>query len=545
MDVLGESKVFQGEVEELQSSTLQVQTTADIEVQIATAKRYPRFAGGRADKIMSELKALVTVSPDFAEECLYALPRDGKIITGPSVEFARALVHVWGNCRAGAMPAAEMDKYVLCQGYFKDLERNIEIVIAVRRRITNKHGRRYNDDMIATTAAAGTAIAFRTAVLNGVPKPYYLDALHAAAEVAKQVTAAKLPERRAEAVKYLATLGVTEEQILQFLGVAALDRINVDHLRDLRTAASAIKRGEQTVADVFGGEGTPGAPSVADAFAPAEARGEEGSPGKSARDEREMPSPEDAVVGDGAAPPPTNVPFDTPKQKLTSILRAWGKRSQAQFLESVRIALGQLKWPEENRPKDFKSITDEQWAAAYELYASRFNDDGSARGAGERASGEVTAASAEPVESPTASPIETLEQMAARLERQFAPDAPSLEAPDLEEEMVEPAGPAIDWEYLTYGSVQGLIDLCELAEREHEGRGKKRAAPYITKNKSGTWFLDRAVLLDVGEVNADGSPKAMLLKAAKKDFSHLEAQEAKMAMVARRVRRDLEALGVK
>ena len=63
------------------------QDKAAIDVQIATAKNYPR----NVQRAISNSIAIVTLDSETASTCTYSLPRGGKPITGPTVHLAKFL----------------------------------------------------------------------------------------------------------------------------------------------------------------------------------------------------------------------------------------------------------------------------------------------------------------------------------------------------------------------------------------------------------------------------------------------------------------------
>ncbi|KAG1166891.1 hypothetical protein G6F35_017935 [Rhizopus arrhizus] len=106
---------------------------------------------------------MVTLSQSIAEQCVYALPRDGKTIEGPSARFAEVIASAWGNNRAGARVIDDKGEFIIAQGVFHDLERNVAITYEVQRRIVDRQGRRFKPDMIGVTANAACSIALRNA----------------------------------------------------------------------------------------------------------------------------------------------------------------------------------------------------------------------------------------------------------------------------------------------------------------------------------------------------------------------------------------------
>lgn len=226
--------------------TLAVLNKSEIDQQIATARRFPRSIVS----FRKEALQLCTLDERTAAECIYALPRAGKTIEGPSARFAEIINYAWGNTRAGARVVSDDNEFVTSQGLFYDLEKNTAISYEVKRRITDSRGRRYNADMIGTTSNAASSIALRNAVLKGIPKalwnPMYL--------AARQVVAGDirtLANRRDEAIKAFAIYGVTPEMIFRTVGVAGIQDVTIDHLVVLRGILTAIQEGDTTPEQAF------------------------------------------------------------------------------------------------------------------------------------------------------------------------------------------------------------------------------------------------------------------------------------------------------
>lgn len=221
---------------------------AEIDQQIATAQAYPRSI----TKVSRNILDLVTISPEAAEECSYALPRGGKPILGPSIRLAEIVGGQWGNCRIGArvVHVDRIEKYVEAEGVFHDLETNTATTARVRRRIVDSKGRLYNDDMIIVTGNAACSIAKRNAVLAGVPKAVWSKAYEAAERIVKGEIKT-LPESRAEAMKQCAAFGVTPEMVFAALEIGGMDDLGRDELVTLGGVLRAIKGGEMQVEDYF------------------------------------------------------------------------------------------------------------------------------------------------------------------------------------------------------------------------------------------------------------------------------------------------------
>jgi len=236
----------------IHDSQLTLQSRAEIDVQISTAKRYPRSL----KSFKSQAMEMATLDEDTAGSMFYALPRGGKKIEGPSVRMAEVIGSCFGNLRYGARIVDCDDKFVTAQGACHDLEKNVAITYEVKRRITNAQGKRYNDDMIQTTGLAAASIALREAIFRVVPRSLFKD-IYEEAKLASIGKAATMSEKRHKAMDWFKKAGATEKQLLEFLGRASVDEVSVDDIITLRGLVTAIRDGETTVDDALRGNEQP------------------------------------------------------------------------------------------------------------------------------------------------------------------------------------------------------------------------------------------------------------------------------------------------
>jgi hypothetical protein len=237
--------------------------SAEVDMQIATARRYPRAI----KDFRNEALALATLNENVAAECSYALIRkekngEKKTIVGPSARFAEIVASAWGNCRAGARVVDEQKDFVVAQGAFVDLQKNVAITYEVQRRIVDSKGRRYSADMIGVTANAACSIALRNAILKGVPKALWSDLWEQARTVA-QGDVKTLSNRRANAVKKFAAYGVTEQMLLAKIGRKGIEDVTPDDLGILLGFLTTIKEGDATPEQLFADETPPEPESAA------------------------------------------------------------------------------------------------------------------------------------------------------------------------------------------------------------------------------------------------------------------------------------------
>jgi hypothetical protein len=235
------------EVLTVESGTVAQLNKSEIDQAIATAHQYPRSISA----FRKEMLQMVTLTEKVAGECIYALPRDGKVIEGPSARFAEVAASAWRNVRAGARIVNEGMEFVTAQGVFHDLERNVAITYEVQRRITGRDGRRFKPDMIGVTANAACSVALRNAILKGIPKAFWAE-MYDAARHASVGDVKSIANKRADAVKAFAAYNIGEAQILKRLGRAGVQDITIDDLINLAGFLTAIKEGDSTPEQVFG-----------------------------------------------------------------------------------------------------------------------------------------------------------------------------------------------------------------------------------------------------------------------------------------------------
>lgn len=240
-------------VEVLSSNALMVQTRAEIDSQIATAKAYPRSL----KKSLDGAEVLINSHPEVAESCFYSLPRGGKIIEGGSIRLAEIIAATWGNVRCTAEVIEIGDRFVKVQATCHDLESNTAFRVEAQRNIIyqkgTRKGKRYNDDMIQTTAQAAISVALRNAVFRVVPwalvKPLYDKA-----KIFAGLNPEAVLKKRTEIIGLFVELGISEERLLDHLGRERVVEITAEDMKKLRGYLNALTDEAITIEDLFGAE---------------------------------------------------------------------------------------------------------------------------------------------------------------------------------------------------------------------------------------------------------------------------------------------------
>lgn len=225
------------------AAALEALNRSEIDVQVSTAKRYPRVI----DDSLKRIEAIATVNRETAEECFYALPRDGKTIDGPSIRFAEIVATCWGNLRVATQIIGNDGRMITARGICHDLETNVAFSSEVKRKITGRDGRTFSEDMQVVTGNAAAAIAARNAIFKCVPKAV----LSTVAETIRKraigdADDSKIPERREKCLAFFEKQGVTEEMILNYLELDNADAIGAEELFKLTSLKNAVKEGTTT-----------------------------------------------------------------------------------------------------------------------------------------------------------------------------------------------------------------------------------------------------------------------------------------------------------
>lgn len=215
---------------------------AELDVQISTAKAYPRNQKAFVENAIE----LATMDTETAESCFYCLVRNGKDgkseIKGASIRLAEIAASCWGNLHAATRIVENNGKFITAESVAWDLERNVKISSQVKRKITGRDGRTFSEDMQVVTGNAACAIALRNAILKVVPKAL-IDRVYEAAvkfSVGDQKT---INTKRKEIFDKLNKMGIETEKVLTFFNKNAIDEINADELRQIIGVGTAIKEG--------------------------------------------------------------------------------------------------------------------------------------------------------------------------------------------------------------------------------------------------------------------------------------------------------------
>ena len=245
--IISPGEYEEDEQEIVSDGSLTAYEEAERTSQVTIAKKYPRSL----THFRKELSEIARMNQPVAMEMMYSVPRAGKQLIGPSVRFAEAVLSAWGNCHAAVRIKDVAGDFIIAESAFYDAEKNARLTVEVKRRITDKQGKRFNADMIGVTGAAASSIALRGAILRGVPKALWADLF----EQAKKTAAGdvdSIQKTRTEMVALFRALGVTDPMLMNALNVQGMADVGTDEIVALQAWHKQLLARQCTLEDIFG-----------------------------------------------------------------------------------------------------------------------------------------------------------------------------------------------------------------------------------------------------------------------------------------------------
>jgi len=213
------------------------------------AKQFPRNEGTAVERIMRSCQRRT-----LAEQAIYAFPRGGKQVTGPSIRLAEVLAQHWGNINFGYRELHEGPGMTQVLAYAYDLETNTraEKVFHVKHVRDTKKGtfeitdRRDLYELIANQASR----RIRSCILQIIPGDVVEAAIEAANSALEKHEGDNIEERRAKVVDAFKEFDVTQDMIEARMGKKITGLLPAD-LVVLRQIHSSLRDGIGNVAQWF------------------------------------------------------------------------------------------------------------------------------------------------------------------------------------------------------------------------------------------------------------------------------------------------------
>lgn len=231
----------------METSVVESLTRGEVDMQVTTAKKYPRSIDAFQKKAMT----LAASDRVTAAGCFYVLPRAGTKIEGPGVRLAEIVASSYGNLRCETRVVNVGQKTITAQATAWDMENNVLIRCETSRRITNKEGKRYSDDMIVMTGNAAASIAFRNAIWKVVPFSYVRQ-IYEKCKLVARGDKVGVDQSKKDWIAYYGKMEISEDQVLELIGRSSLTDVDLEDITTLQGLATALDEGRTTLDEVFG-----------------------------------------------------------------------------------------------------------------------------------------------------------------------------------------------------------------------------------------------------------------------------------------------------
>jgi hypothetical protein len=146
----------------------QSRAVAEVQAPYIMARNNQRDENACFNKIMKACER-----PFLADQAMYAYPRGGQVVTGPSIRLAEVLAQAWGNIDCGVREISQANGISVAEAYAIDLESNMRIskIFHVPHERHTKKGKQHLTDPrdIYELVANNGARRMRACILGIIP----------------------------------------------------------------------------------------------------------------------------------------------------------------------------------------------------------------------------------------------------------------------------------------------------------------------------------------------------------------------------------------
>ena len=244
---------------------------ARVQGQIVSAKKFPRDESRSYANIMTACSR-----QSLAKVAVYAYPRGGQAVKGPSIRLAEQLARSWGNIDTGIRELSQEHGESTVEAYAHDLETNYrasKIFSVKHRRYTKKGITNLDDprDVYELVANAG-ARRMRACILAVIPGDVCEDAVNKCEQTLAGNISEPLEDRVKKMVVAFKQLNETiSQEMLEARLTHSLEETTMEELNDLSAIFRSLKDGMTKRHDWFNlekGEQTEKSKSLNEKFAP-------------------------------------------------------------------------------------------------------------------------------------------------------------------------------------------------------------------------------------------------------------------------------------
>jgi hypothetical protein len=197
--------------------TEQHRAIQEVQAAMVIAKKFPRDQVAAYERIIEACRR-----PTLAEGALYAYPRGGQTITGPSIRLAEAIAQAWGNLQFGIRELSQSGGESEVEAFAWDIETNtrqVKVFQVPHKRVARGQVKALTDprDIYEMVANQG-ARRLRACILGVIPGDVIEAAVRQCEKTMQGNSGKPLHDRIRDMVVYFKDLGVTQSMLEQRLG---------------------------------------------------------------------------------------------------------------------------------------------------------------------------------------------------------------------------------------------------------------------------------------------------------------------------------------
>ena len=248
---MAENEIEHVEVMAMPMNAIEAQERATIDMQISTAKRYPR----NITQFYKDATNMIKASKEIATSCVYRRPvgkdANGKMkyADGLRIRMAEIALASYGNLRVATRIVDVTPRQVTAQGIAFDLEKNIAVSKDCVEATVKKNGVPYDERMRLVVAKAAQSKALRDAVFGVIPKAMCEELRKVAEHTA--LGGKTLDELRPSILSWIKGLGIKPERVWDALDIGGEKELTMDLITVLGGIKTALDDNEITINEAF------------------------------------------------------------------------------------------------------------------------------------------------------------------------------------------------------------------------------------------------------------------------------------------------------
>lgn len=222
-----------------------------LNVQVQVAKQYERSI----PKVRAQVVELCQI-PQLAEKAMYAYPRGGQVVIGPSIRLIEELACCMGNIEYGIIELQQTEKEILLEAFAWDIEKNVRRSMrwtVPMERSTKKGSYALTDQRDRYEMMANMGMRrVRACLMAVIPASVQEIAIETVQTTLANHSRLISPEKQGRMLEVFASFSVERRHIEHYL-THKLDKLSVQEAMNLKSICESLEAGMSKPSDFFSG----------------------------------------------------------------------------------------------------------------------------------------------------------------------------------------------------------------------------------------------------------------------------------------------------